>query len=59
MDRDVKVFNIVHTGQNLKTYLMELDSREAERLSKLKMTEEKMDEAIENTQALKFLAENQ
>lgn len=43
----------------LKQYLMELDAKEQERLRDLKLTEEKLDEAIENTQALRFLAENE
>jgi len=38
---------------------MELDAKEAERLKQLKLTEDKLDEAIENTQALRFLAENE
>lgn len=38
---------------------MDLDAKEAERLKQLKLTEEKLDEAIENTQALRFLAENE
>ena len=38
---------------------MELDSREQERLNFLKTTEEKLEEAIESTQALRFLAENE
>ena len=53
------MFNIISAGKNLKAYLMDLDMKESERLKKLKMTEEKMDEQIENTNALKFLAENQ
>lgn len=56
-DRDIKVFNIVHTGSNLKSYLMDLDKIEAERLARLKLSEEKLDEQIEQTHALKFLAE--
>ena len=42
----------------MKSHFQELDRIEQERLAKLKLTEEKMDEAIENTQILKFLAEN-
>ena len=38
---------------------MQLDQAEQERLASLKLTEEKLDEAIEGTQALKFLAENE
>lgn len=38
---------------------MELDAKEQERLRQLKLTEDKLDEAIENTQALRFLAENE
>ena len=50
MDRDIKVFQIQQTGtSNLKQYLMELDSREQERLNFLKTTEEKLEEAIEST----------
>lgn len=43
----------------MKLQFQELDRLEHERLAKLKLTEEKMDEQIENTQALKFMAENQ
>mmetsp|Transcript_19446 Transcript_19446/g.18566 ORF Transcript_19446/g.18566 Transcript_19446/m.18566 type:complete len:135 (+) Transcript_19446:933-1337(+) len=52
------VFNIQHTNTNLKQFLMDLEHQEHERLQKLKITEEKMDEAIGNTWALKFLAQN-
>lgn len=38
---------------------MELDAKEQERLILLKMTEEKLEEAIQNTSTLKFLAENE
>lgn len=38
---------------------MELDRLEYERLKELKMTEEKLEEAIASTQALKFMAENE
>ena len=38
---------------------MDLDAKEQERLRQLKLSEEKLDEAIENTQALRFLAENE
>jgi len=38
---------------------MQLDQVEQERLASLKLSEEKLDEAIEGTQALKFLAENE
>lgn len=57
-DRDIKVFNASASATpNLKQYLMDLDSKEQERLGKLKLTEEKLDEAIENTNALRFMAE--
>ena len=36
---------------------MDLDAKEQDRLKQLKLSEEKLDEAIESTQALKFLAE--
>lgn len=36
---------------------MDLDRVEAERVQRLKLTEEKLDEQIEQTQALRFLAE--
>lgn len=36
---------------------MELDRVEAERLRNLKLSEEKLEEQIEQTHALKFLAE--
>ena len=59
-DRDSKVFNVQHQGtSSLKQYLMDLDAKEQERLRGLKLTEEKLEEAIANTQALKFLAENE
>lgn len=58
-DRDIKVFNIQYTGTNLKSYLMDLDAKEQERLKQLKISEEKLEEAIGNTQALKFMAENE
>ena len=38
---------------------MELDRQEQERLRELKLTEDKLDEAIAGTQALKFMAENE
>jgi len=43
----------------LKQFLTELEQQEQERLKRLRVSEEKMDEQIENTWALKFLAENQ
>jgi hypothetical protein len=60
-DRDIKVFNgnSSSSTSNLKNFLMELDAKEQERLRQLKLTEDKLDEAIENTQALRFLAENE
>jgi hypothetical protein len=60
-DRDIKVFNgnSSSSTSNLKNLLMELDAKEQERLRQLKLTEDKLDEAIENTQALRFLAENE
>ena len=60
-DRDIKVFNAAHqTGtKNLKQYLMDLEIEEAERLKELKINEDKLEEAIQNTNALKFLAENE
>ncbi len=36
---------------------MDLDKIEAERLARLKLSEDKLDEQIEQTQALKFLAD--
>ncbi len=49
-DRDIKVFNAgAQSTSNLKQYLMDLDAQEAARLAQLKLTEEKLDEAIENT----------
>ncbi len=49
-DRDIKVFNASsQSTSNLKQYLMDLDAKEAERLKQLKLSEEKLDEAIENT----------
>ena len=38
---------------------MELDRKEQERLALLNITEEKLEEAIGNTSALRFLAENE
>ena len=38
---------------------MELDAIEQERLRNLKLSEEKYEEAIMSTQAMKFLAENE
>jgi hypothetical protein len=38
---------------------MDLDSKEQERLKSLKISEEKLEEAIENTNALRFMAENE
>ena len=38
---------------------MDLEQKEQERLAALKITEDKLVEQIENTQALRFLAENQ
>jgi len=38
---------------------MDLEIQEAERLKELKINEEKLEEAIQNTNALKFLAENE
>lgn len=60
-DRDCKVFQVQASQgtSNLKQYLMQLDQAEQERLAALKLTEEKLDEAIEGTYALKFLAENE
>ena len=43
----------------MKQYLMDLEIQEAERLKELKINEEKLEEAIQNTNALKFLAENE
>jgi hypothetical protein len=37
---------------------MDLEQKEYERLKELNINEEKLDEAIGNTQALKFMAEN-
>eukprot|EP00347_Sterkiella_histriomuscorum_P021028 403335539 len=59
VDRDIKVFNAQSKGTNLKHYLMELDRIEIERLKELKMTEEKLEEAIASKQALMFMAENE
>ncbi|CDW74691.1 tether containing ubx domain for glut4 [Stylonychia lemnae] len=58
-DRDIKVFNVLSTGTNLKGYLMELDRLEQERLRELKISQEKLEEAIASTQALKLMAENE
>jgi tether containing UBX domain for GLUT4 len=38
---------------------MDLEMKEAERLKELKLSEERLEESIQNTQALKFLAENE
>jgi hypothetical protein len=38
---------------------MDLEAQEAERLRALNINEDKLEEAIQNTQALKFLAENE
>ena len=38
---------------------MDLDLAEQERLKELKMTEEKLEEAIASREALKFMAENE
>ncbi len=60
-DRDMKVFNATHQSgsTSLKQYLMDLEMQEAERLININMTEDKLDQAIESTQALRFLAENE
>lgn len=42
-DRDVKVFNIMHTGKNLKSFLMDLDKVESDRLANLKLSEAQLD----------------
>ena len=39
--------------------MMELDRQEAERLKEMRITEEKLNEQIESTQALKFLGQNE
>ncbi len=58
--RDIKIFNASNqTGTQLKQYLMDLEIKEAERLKELKLSEERLEESIQNTQALKFLAENE
>jgi hypothetical protein len=45
-------------GSNLKTYLAELDAKERMRLEELKIEESKYDSNIEQTNALRFMAEN-
>ena len=58
-NREVKIFNILNNGTNIKKLLMDIDQDEAQRMKAKGLNEDRLEKAQGELSAMKFLAERE